>query len=29
MGLHPRDDYFFTTDLDFKPKQIIETFTGR
>ena len=27
-GTH-RDDYFFTTDLDLKPKQIIETFTGR
>lgn len=27
-GTH-RDDYFFTTDLDLKPKQVIETFTGR
>lgn len=27
-GTH-RDDYFFTTDLDSKPKQIIQTFTGR
>ncbi len=27
-GTH-RDDYFFTTDLEMKPKRIIETFTGR